>query len=71
MPQLLILKLHENQVLEDNNYERFSYQWFLECSSNTPSVQPGDVLYIPELSTGAGEFEAVRFVSSPNEEEKE
>ena len=49
----------------------FHTNGFLNARRTRRSVQPGNVLYIPELSTGAGEFEAVRFVSSPNEEEKE
>ena len=36
-----------------------------EGDPNSPSkitLLPGDVLYIPELATGAGEFETVRFI---------
>ncbi|KAL3921522.1 MAG: hypothetical protein SGILL_002704 [Bacillariaceae sp.] len=38
-------------------------------SSSSSRVEPGDVLYIPELVTGAGEFEALRFVGNPTEKD--
>ena len=73
MPVLYKGKLHESPVLEGNNYERFDLQWVLDTSSSSSDaddsvkfrIQPGDVLYMPELLSGAGEFEAMRFVGNP------
>jgi hypothetical protein len=73
LPRLHILRLHEDAVQNGNNYERFDCQWVLDDSSETTQkegnntivavvVCPGDVLFVPELMTGAGEFEAMRFV---------
>ena len=71
LPKLHILKLHVDPA-ENGNYEKFSRQWFLdddEGSSPTtttkkknPIILPGDVLFFPNLLSGAGEFEGVRFV---------
>lgn len=40
-------------------------QWIMDTSDDT-SLQQGDILYIPELATGAGEFEGMRFVGRRN-----
>ena len=73
-PKLYKLKLYESPVLDGgSNYERFSFDWFLDIDDEDPNegdpnssskiiLLPGDVLYIPELGTGAGEFETVRFI---------
>jgi hypothetical protein len=68
LPRLHILKLHQDPV-NDGNYEKFSYRWLLDDTSQSESssddemkVSPGDVVFFPELSTGAGEFEGMRFV---------
>jgi len=83
-PKLYELKLHESPVLDDGkNYERFSLDWFLEIEAddneneNDPNssskiiLEPGDVIYIPELTTGAGEFEAMRFVGQKRTEKNQ
>ena len=56
---LHVLKLHEPAVIDGNNFERFDAKWLLEDPNGT--VAPGDVVFFPELLTGAGEFEALRF----------
>jgi hypothetical protein len=62
LPRLHVLKLHEDPV-QDESYERFDLQWVLDDSSNQDAIiSPGDVLLIPDLLTGAGEFEGMRFV---------
>lgn len=66
-PCLLILKLHESPH-QDGNYEKYRMQWILndDTDDNTDLViQEGDMLYIPELATGAGEMESTRFVGQP------
>jgi hypothetical protein len=75
---LHILKLHEDAV-PNGNYERFGWQWVLDDSPSSAETQkeenvmvvvvvrPGDVLFIPDLMTGAGEFEAMRFVGKRTE----
>jgi len=43
-------------------------QWILNVDDDDDdSVQPGDMLFIPELVTGAGELEGVRFVGTRKE----
>ena len=70
LPKLHVFKLHESPVV-NGSYERFSQQWILkqESSPGTSSsegISPGDVLLIPDLLTGAGEFEGTRFVVERN-----
>ena len=68
-PQLHIIKLHESPVLDGDNYERFSMPWILDTTVTPPATSEafctGDVLLIPTLLSGAGEFEAMRFLG-PN-----
>lgn len=72
-PRLHVMELHESPILEGTNYERFSYQWILEMPSSSTSSSPstsspaavvrsGDLIFVPSLLSGAGEFEAMRFV---------
>lgn len=65
-PKLHILELHESPVVNGDNYDRFSMQWILDTAGATADMAEtfafGDVLLIPELLTGAGEFEGMRFL---------
>lgn len=67
-PRLYILKLHEPPH-KDGNYEKYAMQWILDDDnidvSDDKRIQQGDMLYIPELASGAGEMEGVRFVGDP------
>lgn len=56
--RLHVLKLPESPVA-DGTYDRFDHHWFLDDPQAI--VRPGDVVSLPELLTGAGEFEGVRF----------
>jgi len=84
--RLHVLKLHESPILESGrNHERFSMQWMLvdSAGSGKPKViadkdpaewnaiEEGDVLYFPELLSGAGEFEGMRFAGSRFHEDSE
>lgn len=62
-PRLHIIKLHESPH-PNNNYERYDMHWLLDTTTRTakPEIQHEDMLYIPELATGAGEMEGVRFI---------
>ena len=78
MPRLHEIKLCESPVIEgDDGYERFDRSWYLDTTSSSSSassamvIRPGDVLYIPELLTGAGELEAMRFVGPPTSTDHE
>jgi hypothetical protein len=64
-PRLIILKLHESPH-KDGNYEKYNMQWILDADNNNDDsmIQNGDMLYIPELASGAGEMEGVRFVGT-------
>jgi hypothetical protein len=61
LPRLHILKLHQDPA-QDGNYETFSWRWLLDDCESEIKISPGDVISFPELSTGAGEFEGMRFV---------
>jgi hypothetical protein len=60
-PSLHILKLHEDAA-PGGNYERFGFQWILDETDAESIVSEGDVVFIPSLLTGGGEFEGLRFV---------
>lgn len=64
-PRLYIVKLYESPH-PDNNYDRYSMQWILDTAEGDDDVQQGDMLYIPEVATGAGETEGLRFVGTNN-----
>jgi hypothetical protein len=71
LPRLHILKLHQDPA-PDENYETFSWRWLLdddseELESEMKEISPGDVVFFPELLTGAGEFEGMRFVGARQE----
>ena len=64
LPRLHIIKLQQNPA-QDGKYEIFSWRWLLDDSeSEGMKISPGDVVSFPELSTGAGEFEGMRFVGA-------
>lgn len=65
LPRLYILRLHESPLQPDNNFERFDRQWILDPTDTTEpasEIQTGDAIFAPELLTGAGEMEGLRFV---------
>lgn len=64
--RLHTLKLHESPVVGGNDYQRFSHAWLLDDPNGV--VAPGDVVSFPELLTGAGEFEGMRFACRPDGE---
>ena len=77
-PKLHILQLHENPVIDDDNYERFSWRWILVVPNDIPdttkgllpTISTGDVISFPQLLTGAGEWEGIRWVGSRLSEDR-
>jgi len=69
MVKLHVLKLHESPIVDGNNYNRFYMLWLLQndgppkdsLEAGWQGIDSGDVLFFPELQTGAGEFEGLRF----------
>jgi len=53
---LHVLRLHENPPAADDRL------WLLDCSDE--SIAPGDLVYFPELSRGAGVTEGLRFAGA-------
>lgn len=69
-PRLHVLKLHESPVV-DGDYSRFDMVWVIDDGSPPGNsgeefggINTGDVLYFPELLSGAGEFEGTRIVGT-------
>ena len=58
-PRLHVLKLHESAIGNGNDYSRFRQRWIVYDPESR--ISPGDLVYFPELLTGAGEFEGLRF----------
>jgi hypothetical protein len=62
-PYLHVLQLHESPVAD-----RFQCQWVLQALANPIDAPPnfavreGDVVFFPDLKSGAGELEGVRLV---------
>jgi hypothetical protein len=67
-PHLIILKLHESPH-KDGNYEKYNMQWILDVDNQNDysMIQNGNMLYILELASGAGEMEGVRFVGTSSD----
>lgn len=68
--RLHILKLHRD-LHEEQSYDIFSAQWILDVSDVDDTslnilISAGDVILIPDLLTGAGEFEGTYFVGNPS-----
>ena len=61
---LHVLTLPEHDDKQDD-YARFRMKWLLVGAEG--HIVPGDVIHFPELLTGAGEFEGMRFVGPPEE----
>jgi hypothetical protein len=67
-PKLHLLQLHESPVRNGDDYERFDWQWILiNDNQNSFGITAYDVVCIPDLMSGAGEFEGVRFVGDLTE----
>ena len=79
--RLHVLKLFEPAVV-DGNYDRFHMLWLIDDSKGGPAtaddtcsteeewagISFGDLLYFPELQSGAGEFEGLRFAGERSDE---
>ena len=63
--RLIVLRLPAHDDHADD-YARFRRHWLLVGAQG--EVEPGDVVQCPELLTGAGEFEGLRFVGPSDEE---
>jgi len=63
--RLIVLRLPAHDDHADD-YSRFRRHWLLVGAQG--EVEPGDVVQCPELLTGAGEFEGLRFVGPSDEE---
>lgn len=75
-PRLHTLQLHESAVLGGNDYSRFGQRWMLLLGGGGDggddahsTISAGDAVYFPELLTGAGEFEGLRFVVAPADDD--
>ena len=81
--RLHVMQLHEPAIV-DGNYDRFRMLWLIDdtngssfpkintddtCSAEDwNGISCGDLLYFPELQSGAGEFEGLRFVGERSDE---